>query len=157
MRWLAHERYPAAQYLQAFDGQVLVLRAGRDAIVPARNTDRLLAALGDAEAAIPTLSVPDTLVEQAAHLAGDVVDRSALARIPTVTLAASSASVGATAGGSGNTVLSDNWMPDGASWPASRLTGGSLKARATRIDCGRRNTSAVGPYCNSSPASSTAV
>ena len=28
---------------------------------------------------------------------------------------------------------------------------------ATRIDFGRRNTSAVGPYCSSSPPSSTAV
>lgn len=45
VRWLARERYPAAEYLEDFDGQVLVLRAGRDTIVPARNTDRLLEAL----------------------------------------------------------------------------------------------------------------
>ena len=47
VRWLAHERYPAAQYLQDFDGQVLVLRAGQDSIVPAANPDRLLWALPD--------------------------------------------------------------------------------------------------------------
>ncbi|MBE1525853.1 2-C-methyl-D-erythritol 4-phosphate cytidylyltransferase/2-C-methyl-D-erythritol 2,4-cyclodiphosphate synthase [Sphingopyxis sp. OAS728] len=45
--------------------------------------DRLLAALRTAEAAIPTLPVPDTLVEQAQDEAGDVVDRSVLARVQT--------------------------------------------------------------------------
>ena len=45
VRWLARERYPAAQYLKDYRGQVLALRAGRDTIVPARNTDRLLDAL----------------------------------------------------------------------------------------------------------------
>lgn len=61
---------------------VLVHDAARPGVT-ADVIDRLLAALGDAEAAIPTLPVPDTLVEQAAHLAGDVVDRSALARVQT--------------------------------------------------------------------------
>src|SRR3546814_14874040 len=45
--------------------------------------DRLLAALQTADAAIPTLPVPDTLVEQAHDEAGDVVDRSVLARVQT--------------------------------------------------------------------------
>ena len=44
-----------------------------------------------------------------------------------------------------------------AALAGSKFIGGSLKARATRIDFGRRNTSAVGPYCSSSPASITAV
>ncbi len=44
---------------------------------------RLLAALQTADAAIPTLPVPDTLVEQAHEEAGDVVDRSVLARVQT--------------------------------------------------------------------------
>lgn len=61
---------------------VLVHDAARPGVT-AEVVDRLLAALGDAEAAIPTLPVPDTLVEQAAHFAGDVVDRSALARVQT--------------------------------------------------------------------------
>ena len=61
---------------------VLVHDAARPGVTAAI-IDRLLAALGDAEAAIPTLPVPDTLVEQTAHLAGDVVDRSALARVQT--------------------------------------------------------------------------
>ena len=64
------------------DALVLVHDAARPGVT-ADVIDRLLAALGDAEAAIPTLPVPDTLVEQAAHLAGDVVDRSALARVQT--------------------------------------------------------------------------
>src|SRR3546814_3828755 len=41
------------------------------------------AALQTADAAIPTLPVPDTLVEQAHDEAGDVVDRSVLARVQT--------------------------------------------------------------------------
>jgi pimeloyl-ACP methyl ester carboxylesterase len=45
VRWLARERYPVAEYLADYRGQVLVLRAGRDTVVPARNTDRLLEAL----------------------------------------------------------------------------------------------------------------
>ena len=61
---------------------VLVHDAARPGVT-AEVIDRLLAALGNAEAAIPTLPVPDTLVEQAAHLPGDVVDRGALARVQT--------------------------------------------------------------------------
>ncbi len=70
--------------LAGWDDEALVLvhDAARPGVT-AEVIDRLLAALGDAEAAIPTLPVPDTLVEQAAHLAGDVVDRSALARVQT--------------------------------------------------------------------------
>src|SRR3546814_17757512 len=41
------------------------------------------AALQTADAAIPTLPVPDTLVEQAHDETGDVVDRSVLARVQT--------------------------------------------------------------------------
>lgn len=54
-------------------------RPGVDAAV----IDRLLGALQGAEAAIPTLPVPDTLVEQAHDEAGDSVDRSVLARVQT--------------------------------------------------------------------------
>jgi 2-C-methyl-D-erythritol 4-phosphate cytidylyltransferase / 2-C-methyl-D-erythritol 2,4-cyclodiphosphate synthase len=61
---------------------VLVHDAARPGVT-AEVIDRLLAALGDAEAAIPTLPIPDTLVEQSAHLAGEVVDRGALARVQT--------------------------------------------------------------------------
>lgn len=64
------------------DARVLVHDAARPGI-SADVIDRLLAALDDAEAAIPTLPVPDTLVEQAANIAGEVVDRSALARVQT--------------------------------------------------------------------------
>jgi 2-C-methyl-D-erythritol 4-phosphate cytidylyltransferase/2-C-methyl-D-erythritol 2,4-cyclodiphosphate synthase len=61
---------------------VLVHDAARPGVTDAV-IDRLLAALGDAEAVIPTLPVPDTLVEQSANSAGEVVDRSALARVQT--------------------------------------------------------------------------
>lgn len=54
-------------------------RPGVDAAV----IDRLLAALDDAEAAIPVLPVPDTLVEAANGAAGDVVARERLARVQT--------------------------------------------------------------------------
>lgn len=70
--------------LSDWDDAALVLV--HDAARPGVSTeviDRLLAALRTAEAAIPTLPVPDTLVEQAHDEAGDVVDRSVLARVQT--------------------------------------------------------------------------
>ncbi|MBO9697112.1 MAG: bifunctional 2-C-methyl-D-erythritol 4-phosphate cytidylyltransferase/2-C-methyl-D-erythritol 2,4-cyclodiphosphate synthase [Sphingopyxis sp.] len=70
--------------LAARDDATLVLV--HDAARPGVRTDvidRLLAALQTAEAAIPTLPVPDTLVEQAHGDAGDAVDRSVLARVQT--------------------------------------------------------------------------
>ncbi len=45
VRWLMTERYPSADYLRDYRGRVLVLRAGRDRVVPPPNTDALLAAL----------------------------------------------------------------------------------------------------------------
>lgn len=65
------------------DAMVLVHDAARPGVTAAV-IDRLLAALRHgAKAAIPTLPVPDTLVEQAGEEAGAVVDRSALARVQT--------------------------------------------------------------------------
>lgn len=65
------------------DAMVLVHDAARPGVTAAV-IDRLLAALQDgARAAIPTLPVPDTLVEQTGNEAGDVVDRAALARVQT--------------------------------------------------------------------------
>ena len=61
---------------------VLVHDAARPGVT-ANVIDRLLGALRTAEAAIPTLPVPDTLVEQAHDEAGDVVDRRVLARVQT--------------------------------------------------------------------------
>ncbi|MGY0559521.1 alpha/beta hydrolase [Luteimonas sp. A277] len=45
VRWLLRERYDSAQALRDFTQPVLVLRAANDEIIPARNTDRLIAAL----------------------------------------------------------------------------------------------------------------
>ena len=64
------------------DMVVLVHDAARPGVTPDL-IDRLIEALASADAAIPTLPVPDTLVEQSANLAGEVVDRSALARVQT--------------------------------------------------------------------------
>lgn len=65
------------------DAMVLVHDAARPGVT-AIVVDRLLAALENgAKAAIPTLPVPDTLVEQAGDEAGAVVDRGALARVQT--------------------------------------------------------------------------
>lgn len=61
---------------------VLVHDAARPGVT-AKVIDRLLAVLAGAEAAIPTLPVPDTLVRQADDEAGEVVDRGALARVQT--------------------------------------------------------------------------
>ena len=65
------------------DGALVLVHDAARPGVTAAVIDRLLAALVDAEAAIPTLPVPDTLVEQSAHQAGETVDRSALARVQT--------------------------------------------------------------------------
>lgn len=64
------------------DDLLLVHDSARPGVTPGV-VDRLLAALATYEAAIPTLPVPDTLVEQAHDEAGDVVDRSVLARVQT--------------------------------------------------------------------------
>ena len=61
---------------------VLVHDAARPGVGP-EVIDRLLDALGNADAAIPTLPVPDTLVEQAGGVAGDVAARDRLARVQT--------------------------------------------------------------------------
>ena len=70
--------------LADWDDEALILihDAARPGVT-AEVIDRLLAALQSAEAAIPTLPVPDTLVEQTASEAGDVVDRRTLARVQT--------------------------------------------------------------------------
>ncbi len=62
--------------------RVLVHDAARPGVTAAV-IDRLLAALDHAEAVIPTLPVPDTLVEHSHQAAGDVVDRAVLARVQT--------------------------------------------------------------------------
>ena len=64
------------------DARLLVHDAARPGVT-ADVVDRLLAALDGADAAIPTLPVPDTLVTQTQAQVGDVVDRSLLARVQT--------------------------------------------------------------------------
>lgn len=44
VRWLLQDRYDSARRLPRHHGGLLVLRAGRDAVVPPAHTDRLLAA-----------------------------------------------------------------------------------------------------------------
>jgi hypothetical protein len=43
VRWLLRDRYESFRYLPGHQGQLLVMRAGRDSVIPARHTDRLLA------------------------------------------------------------------------------------------------------------------
>lgn len=45
VRWLAQDRYESFRHLAEYSGPVLVIRAGRDHVIPAANTDRLIAAL----------------------------------------------------------------------------------------------------------------
>lgn len=45
VRWLMRDRYESTRYLPLYQGPLLVLRAGRDEVIPSANTDRLLAAL----------------------------------------------------------------------------------------------------------------
>lgn len=64
------------------DTRILVHDAARPG-VDAAVIDRLLAALDDANAAIPVLPVPDTLVEAADGEVGEVIARDRLARVQT--------------------------------------------------------------------------
>nr|WP_255682187.1 alpha/beta fold hydrolase [Luteimonas sp. BDR2-5] len=45
VRWLLRDRYDVTDALAQYRGQLLVLRAGRDRVIPPRHTDALLAAL----------------------------------------------------------------------------------------------------------------
>lgn len=45
VRWLLRDRYESARYLARYRGPMLVIRAGRDEVVPPASTDRLLASL----------------------------------------------------------------------------------------------------------------
>ncbi|QNH16845.1 alpha/beta hydrolase [Xanthomonas sp. SS] len=45
VRWLLRDRYDSANALRAYRGPLLVLRAGRDQVVPAASTQRLLDSL----------------------------------------------------------------------------------------------------------------
>lgn len=46
VRWLVKDRFDSAARLKGYEGDVLVIRAGRDRVVPPAHTDRLIAALG---------------------------------------------------------------------------------------------------------------
>lgn len=52
VRWLIEDRYESTRYLADYRGPLLVIRAGRDRVIPAANTDRL----------VQTLPAPPTLV-----------------------------------------------------------------------------------------------
>lgn len=45
IRWLMKDRYESAGYLAKYTGPTLVIRAGKDEVVPAASTDRLIAAM----------------------------------------------------------------------------------------------------------------
>jgi len=45
VRWLLSDTYPSHRYLQRYRGPLLIVRAGRDQVIPPGNTDRLLASL----------------------------------------------------------------------------------------------------------------
>lgn len=45
MQWLLKDHFDSTRYLADYHGPILILRAGRDQVVPPANTDRLVAAL----------------------------------------------------------------------------------------------------------------
>lgn len=45
VRWLLKDRYESVRYLQSYRGKLLVIRAERDEVIPASNTDRLIVSL----------------------------------------------------------------------------------------------------------------
>lgn len=52
VRWLMRDRYESTRYLPQYRGPLLVLRAGRDEVIPPANTDALLASLKNRPQAI---------------------------------------------------------------------------------------------------------
>lgn len=52
VRWLVQDRYDSVAALQGFAGRVLILRAGRDVVVPPGNTERLVHTLRPAAAVV---------------------------------------------------------------------------------------------------------
>jgi hypothetical protein len=56
VRWLMRDRYDSVAQLPDYTGQVLVVRAGRDRVIPAANTQRLIRSLG---APCRVLDLPD--------------------------------------------------------------------------------------------------
>lgn len=46
VRWLVKDQFDSVARLTGYQGDVLIVRAGRDQVVPPANTDRLIAALG---------------------------------------------------------------------------------------------------------------
>lgn len=48
VRWLSTNRYESANFLRKYEGSLLVIRAGKDEVIPAASTDRLIAALPSA-------------------------------------------------------------------------------------------------------------
>lgn len=46
VRWLVKDRFESVERLRGYQGEVMVVRAGRDQVVPPANTGRLIAALG---------------------------------------------------------------------------------------------------------------
>jgi len=45
VRWLSSERYESTRHLAGYTGPILVVRAGRDEVIPSSSTDRLINAL----------------------------------------------------------------------------------------------------------------
>jgi pimeloyl-ACP methyl ester carboxylesterase len=52
VRWLLQDRYESSSYIGHYRGAVMVLRAGRDDVVPPADTDRLLAAIRASHAVV---------------------------------------------------------------------------------------------------------
>jgi pimeloyl-ACP methyl ester carboxylesterase len=46
VRWMVRDRFDSATHLRGYKGSVMVMRAGQDNVIPARNTNRLISVLG---------------------------------------------------------------------------------------------------------------
>jgi 2-C-methyl-D-erythritol 4-phosphate cytidylyltransferase / 2-C-methyl-D-erythritol 2,4-cyclodiphosphate synthase len=68
--------------LAGIDADAVLIHDAARPLVPAAVIDRLIAALGDADGAVPVLPVVDTLARDNGNL-GEVVDRDGLARVQT--------------------------------------------------------------------------
>lgn len=68
VRWLLRETYPSSEWLRGYRGPLLVVRAGRDTVVPPANTDRLINALPQAPTVVTLPQSGHNDLDEAAYL-----------------------------------------------------------------------------------------
>lgn len=67
VQWLLRDRYPSTERLKRYDGPILVVRAGKDEVIPPANTDALIASLKQAPTIAEQASAGHNSLDDAAY------------------------------------------------------------------------------------------